>query len=48
MTTAHAEGPGYRPAQWTVLAPVPGPWGPTNRYRGGHVDECVAFIIMAS
>jgi hypothetical protein len=46
MAIAHAGGPGYRPAQQTVLALVPGPWDPTNGFRGDHVDECV--IIMAS
>jgi hypothetical protein len=29
-------------------SPIPGPWGPTNRFQGGHVDECVAFVITAS
>jgi hypothetical protein len=41
MATARAKGLGYRPVQQTVLAPVPG-------FQGGHVDERVAFIIMAS
>jgi hypothetical protein len=24
--------------------PIPGPWGLTNGFQGGHVDECVASL----
>jgi hypothetical protein len=26
----------------------PGPWGPSNGFQGGYVNECIAFVIMAS